>query len=336
MTETMKGAAIRRWGDATEIEIVDVPLPDLADDDILVKVAHAGINPADWKIRAGFLSGAFPNVVFPLVLGLDAAGVVVAVGNNVQEFTMGQRVVCATNFFQGQPGAYAEYVAVNMRKVALIPEHMGFETAAAIPTAGVTAWQALFAKDKGVLEAGQKVLINGAAGGLGSFAVQFARWAGADVATTSSSANLDYLSSLGADLPIDYKTQDIRAEIEKWAPQGLDLIVDAIGAGSLGDAFTLLRPGGKLVSIATLNVDGDVQRDIAEAERRGVVKIYASISDEQMGEDLKSIVALMTSSELVSPPIKSFPFDQIVEAHQEIERGHVRGKLVLDIAGGHS
>lgn len=336
MTETMKAAAIRRWGDATEFQIVEVPLPDLGDEDILVKVTCAGINPADWKMRAGFLSDAFLNTAFPLVLGLDAAGVVVAVGDNAGEFTKGQRVVCGNNLFQGKPGTYAEYLAVDKRKVTLIPEHVGFETAAAIPTAGVTAWQALFAKDKGALKSGQTVLINGAAGGLGSFAVQFAKWAGADVATTSSNANLDYLTSLGADLPIDYKTQDIRDEIFKWAPQGLDLIVDAVSGGSLGDAFALLRPGGKLISIATLDVDGDVQRDTAEARKRGVVKIFALLNDEHMGEDLKAIVALMASSDLVSPPIKSFQFDQIVEAHEEIEGGHVRGKLVLNIAGDHS
>ncbi len=331
--KTMKAAAIQQWGSANEFEIIDVPLPDLADDDILVKVAYAGINPADWKIRAGFLSEVLVNTTFPYVVGLDAAGVVVATGSDAGEFTRGQRVLCATNFFQGKPGAYAEYLVVNKRKVASIPERMSFKTAAAIPIAGVTAWQALFAVDKGALQSGQKVLINGAAGGLGSFAVQFAKWAGADVATTSSDANLSYLISLGSDLPINYKTQNIHTEIDKWAPQGVDLVIDAISAGSLGDVFALLRPGGKLISIATLNADGDVQRDIAEAEKRGVTKIYASINDDQMGKELETIVKLIASGKVMSPPIESFELDQVNQAHKKIEDGHVRGKLVLSIAG---
>ena len=333
MIKIMKAAAIKQWGGANEFEIIDVPLPDLADEDILVKVAYAGVNPADWKIRAGFLSDVLVNTTFPCVVGLDGAGVVVATGSNAGEFTHGQRVLCATNFFHGKPGAYAEYLVVNKRKVTSIPEHMSFKTAAAIPIAGVTAWQALFAAEKGALQSDQKVFINGATGGLGSFAVQFAKWAGADVATTCSDANLNYVISLGSDLPINYKTQNIHTEIDKWAPQGVDLIIDAISAGSLGDVFALLKPGGKLVSITTLNADGDVQRDIAEAEKRGVTKIYASINDEQIGKDLETIVKLMASGKVVSPPVESFELDKVTQAHKKIEDGHVRGKLVLSIAG---
>ncbi|WP_136659138.1 NADP-dependent oxidoreductase [Nitratireductor sp. XY-223] len=335
MLKSMMAAVINQWGSAETFEIVQRPIPELEADDVLVKVAYAGVNPADWKMRAGYLESALPNGAFPLVLGLDASGIVVATGENVVEFSEGDRVVSGTNqFTAGKPGSYAQYLVVNKKRVALVPPEMTLESAATIPVAGITAWQALFAADKGALEKGEnrKILINGASGGVGSFAVQLAKWAGADVATTCSGANLEYVRSLGADFPIDYKTQNISDEIAKWAPNGVDLIVDAISAGSLTDPVALLKQGGKLVSIATLTDDGDIEASIAEAKERGAAKILAYVDDSRFGEELQKLVDIVDAGGMRLPPTEPFELNDVARAHEKLEGGHVRGKLVLRVS----
>ncbi|WDD99815.1 NADP-dependent oxidoreductase [Thalassomonas actiniarum] len=332
MNKSMKAAAITQWGDAGVFQLIQIPVPAPAADEVLVKVAYAGVNPADWKMRAGYLKSQLPATDAPLVLGLDASGVVVATGEQVSEFAEGDRVACASNLFStGAPGAYAEYLVVSKNKVARLPDTVSLQAAATLPIAAITAKQALFAGDKGNLQPGEnvKVLINGASGGVGSFAVQLAKWAGAEVATSCSSANLDYIKSLGADCLIDYKTQDIAHELRRWAPQGVDLLLDAISAGSLEDPFALLKPGGKLVSIATLTDDGDVEADMARAQQRGVSKILAFVSDANLGKEMAQLLELVSTGKMTVPATEVFPLDKVVQAHQKLETGHVRGKLLL-------
>ncbi|WP_294228270.1 NADP-dependent oxidoreductase [uncultured Shimia sp.] len=180
------------------MEIEQIAVPDLHADDVLIKVAFAGVNPADWKIRAGHLNVAPFGLELPLTVGLDAAGTVVKTGERVTKVSKGDRVVSGTNLFSNaKPGSYAQYLVVNEQRVAVVPDHISLDLAASLPTAGISAWQALFASEKGALEKGQraKVLINGASGGVGSFAVQLAKWAGAEVAATCSSANSEYVRS---------------------------------------------------------------------------------------------------------------------------------------------
>lgn len=330
---TMKAAAITEYGNADVFEIMQLPIPQPAANEVLIKVAYAGVNPADWKFREGYNQQFFP-LTFPFVLGFDAAGIVTAIGENVCACAVGDRVFTPSNLGQGQPGSYAEYVIASEDRIALIPEGMSLMAASAIPVAALTGWQALFAKDQGDLQPGQTILINGASGGLGSFAVQFARWAGANVATSCSSANLDYVSSLGADFTIDYTAQNIAEEIAQWAPDGVDIILDAVGCGSLADPFALLKPGGKLVSIATLVGDGDIAADTAEAKQRGVEKIFAIMNDVGCSVDLGKIAGLIATGTVSMPPIECFELADIAAAHNKIESGRVRGKLVLRVAGG--
>lgn len=328
----MKAAAIHEYGDAGVFEITQLPKPEPGAGEVLIKVAYAGVNPADWKFREGYNQQFFP-LEFPFVLGFDASGVVVGLGEGASRFAVGDRVFTPSNLGQGQHGSYAEYVVASEDRVAIIPATMSFESAAAIPVAALTGWQALFASDKGDLQRAQRLLINGASGGLGSFAVQFAKWAGAEVATTCSGKNLDYVASLGADLLIDYKTQDINEEIAKWAPAGIDMVLDAVGCGSLADPFSLLKPGGKLVSIATLVGDGDIEADMVAAVKRGLSKVYAIMMDVNSGAELEKIAQLVVDGEVSMPPIECFALEDIAEAHRKIESGHVRGKLVLSVAG---
>ena len=329
---TMKAAAINQYGDADVFEIMQLPMPKPAADDVLIQVAYAGVNPADWKFREGYNQQFFP-LTFPFVLGFDAAGVVAAIGENVTGFALGDRVFTPSNLGQGQPGSYAEYLLASESRVAKVPASMSLESAGSIPVAALTGWQALFAKEKGDLQSGQRILLNGASGGLGSFAVQFAKWAGAEVAATCSGANADYVSGLGADLVIDYKTQNINEELASWAPEGVDMVLDAVGCGSLEDAFSLLKPGGKLVSIATLVGDGDIEADMAEAVERGVTKVYAIMSDFDAGRELAQIAELVEAGSVSMPPIECFELDNISAAHRKVQSGRVRGKLVLRVAG---
>ena len=340
MTELMKAATIKQWGSAESFELTQLPVPALEADDVLIKVAYAGVNPADWKMRAGYLATALPNAAFPFVVGLDGSGIVVATGSNVVDFVVGDRVAAGNNIFQaGKPGSYAEYLVVNQQRIATLPNSISLASAATLPIAGVTAWQALFAADKGDLqpakgaEKGKKVFINGASGGMGSFAVQLAKWAGAEVATTCSAANLDYVKSLGADLLIDYKNQNIADELANWAPEGVDLIIDGISGGSLSDPINLLIPRGKLVCIATLTDDGDIEASIIDAESRGRRKILAFLTDLKLGEEMQKMLTLAETGQLVFPTIESFDINEVTLAHKKLETGHVRGKLVLRVAG---
>ncbi len=335
MKDMMQAIAINQWGSADESEQVQISVPELEADDVLVKVAYAGLNPADWKMRAGYLAQAMPNVKFPLVLGLDASGTVVATGNNVKTLAIGDRVASATNLFHsGKLGSYAQYMVVNERRAVAIHDSISLASAATLNTAAITAWQALFATDKGGLNnaQGKKVLINGASGGVGSFAVQLAKWAGAEVATTSSTTNLAYVESLGSDFLIDYKTQYITQQMKDFAPDGVDFILDAVSAGLLTNPLDMLKHGGTLVSIATITEDEGIEESMAQAKDKGVQHIYAMVSDEGMKEQLSKIIAMVDSQKITLPPTETYLMEDIKAAHTRMETGHVQGKLVLKIA----
>lgn len=335
MKGMMQAISISEWGDTGVFEQVQMPVPELEADDVLVKVAYAGLNPADWKMRAGYLAQVMPNLRFPLVMGLDASGTVVATGNNVTSLAVGDRVASGTNLFHsGKPGSYAQYMVVNEQRAVKIPDSISLESAATLSTPSITAWQALFATGKGALKGakGKKILINGASGGVGSFAVQLAKNAGAEVATTCSTLNLSYVKSLGSDFLIDYQTQEIAQELKTFAPDGVDFILDAVSAGSLSAPFDMLKLGGALISIATITDDGDVEASMAQAKENGVQHIYAMVSDEGMKEQLSKLVAMADSGEIIFPPTESYAMKDIAKAHKHMETGHVQGKLVLEIS----
>ena len=335
MKNMMQAISINQWGSADYFQQVNMPVPELDADDVLVKVAYAGINPADWKMRAGHLAQAMPNLGFPLVLGLDASGTVVATGKNVTSLNVGDRVASGTNLLHsGKPGSYAQYVVVNEQRAVKIPESVSLAAAATLTTPATTAWQALFSSEKGALTHGQgkKILINGASGGVGSYAVQFAKQAGAEVATTSSTQNLSYVESLGSDFLIDYKTQDITQRLKSFAPNGVDLILDTVSAGSISNPLDLLKPGGTLISIATITDDGDIEASMALAKEKGVHHVYAMVSEEGMKQQLNKIVAMAAAGELILPPTESFSMLDIAQAHTLMETGKARGKMVLEIS----
>jgi NADPH:quinone reductase len=179
---------------------------------------------------------------------------------------------------------------------------------------------------------GQKVLINGAAGGVGSFAVQFAKCGGVLVAATCGTANMAYVKSLGADRVIDYKTEDVCQAVRDWSAEGVDVVLDAVGPVTLPQVFDMLRPSGRLINILTVTTDGDIERDRKEAEQRGFRKIISIIDFERARESMREITNLIDGGLVHVPPIDVLPLEDAARAHQMIDIGHVRGKLLLNVA----
>lgn len=320
---------IEETGGPEVLKYAEVPTPEPAAGEVLLRVIYAGVNPADWKNRQGMLA-AFRPYSFPYIIGFDAAGVVAAVGEEVTGFAVGDRVVTPTNHGQGGQGSYAEYAIASVDRVALIPEGMGFDQAAALPVASLTAWQALF--DRGGLKAGQLAMIHGGAGGLGSYAVQFARWAGARVAATCSTPNVEYLRSLGVERVIDYRRENIAEAVLAWAPEGLDYLMDAVGVSTLPNGLDLVHAGGVFVSIPTLVDDGEIPAQAAAGEAKGVQRVFSTMDDTSCGPTLQKIAELVHRGEIALPPLREFPLRGAAGAHRVIETGHNRGKIVLKVA----
>ena len=234
----MQAAYIENFGDTDQIKIGKLSLPPLNSNEVRIKVAYAGVNPVDWKICEGLLKDHLPHH-FPLILGWDAAGTVDEVGGEVTTFKKNDKVFAYCRKPTVQWGTFAEYICVDTTHVAFSPENLTFAEAAAIPLAGLTAWQVLF--DKMNLQKGQTLLIQAGAGGVGSLAIQFAKLAGVTVITTASEANHDYLQSLGADHIINYREENLLTEIEKIAPQKLDAVFDTLGGLSLKESYLFLK-----------------------------------------------------------------------------------------------
>ncbi|WP_203048569.1 NADP-dependent oxidoreductase [Pimelobacter simplex] len=325
----MFAVIMNETGGPEVLQYGEIATPEPGPGEVRVRVAYAGVNPADWKNRQGMLA-AFRPYVFPYVLGFDAAGVIDAIGEGVTGFAIGDRVVTPTNHGQGGQGSYAEYVVAAVDRVAVMPDEMGFAEAAALPVAALTAWQAL--QHNGGVQPGQQVLVHGGSGGLGSFAVQFARSAGAQVAATCSTANVAYLRGLGVEKVIDYVTEDVTAAVKEWAPDGLDLLVNTAGASSLAHGLDLVRAGGAFVSIPTLVDDGDIPADVAAAAGRGVERVYSMMTDIDCAPALATIAGMVVAGEVTLPEIRELDLRDAAAAHEAIQTGHTRGKIVLKVA----
>jgi NADPH:quinone reductase-like Zn-dependent oxidoreductase len=324
----MRAMVIDRYGGPEVFRLADVETPKPAPGEVLIRVAYASVNPADWKCREGWLAQFF-DYKFPFIVGFDAAGIVATVGEGVSDYKVGDRVVTASNQGLGEWGTYAEYVKSSTYRVAKLSDNLDFMTAAAIPTAAVTSWEALF--DTGGLKAGQSVLINGGAGGMGSYAIQFARHAGARVAATCGPANLEYVHGLGADLAVDYRLGKVRETVLAWAPDGVDLIVDTVGQGTLLDGPLMTRPGGLIAPIGTLIVD-EPMPDAEAAAARNVRIVHTMSNRDRAGDQLRTIVDLCNRRVFMPPAIEVLPLEQAGEAQRRVKDGHVRGKILLKVA----
>jgi len=325
----MYAMVMNEVGGPEVLQWAELPTPEPGPNEVLIKIACVSVNPADWKDREGHLARYYPYQ-FPYVIGMDAAGVIAKLGAGVTDYKVGDRVLTCSYHGKGKWGSYAEYVATPLQTVARLPDSIGFEAASTVPIAGLTAWQAVH--DKGQVSAGQKVLVHGASGAVGSYALQFAKSLGAQVAATSSGAKSDYVRGIGADLVIDYQSQNIAEVVRQWAPQGVDAVIDCVSCGTLPDAFALVRRGGALVSVPTLVGDGDVEGDMKRAAELGVRKIFSVMNDEVAFQDLVTIVTLIETGKVKTPPITIMPLQQAGAAHTLVKDGKVHGKIVLKVA----
>jgi NADPH:quinone reductase-like Zn-dependent oxidoreductase len=307
----MKAIRIHEYGGPDQLRYEDVPEPQAGSGQILVRVHAASVNPVDHKFASGAMRQVMP-LNLPWIPGGDFSGVVEAVGAGVTGVKKGDAV------FGDSPagGAYATLVAASSAMIAPKPKKLSHVEAASVPIAAQTAWQALF--EHGHLERGQTVLIHGGSGGVGTFAVQLARWKGARVLTTSSAANVDYLRSLGADQAIDYKSTAFES-----VAKDVDLVLDLIGGETQRRSFGVLKSGGSLVATSQPPSNEEAAK---RKVRAMMMRMQAST------KDLSQLAKLLEEGTIKTVVSKTYPLSQAREAWIDILSGHTRGKIVLDVS----
>jgi NADPH2:quinone reductase len=320
----MRALVVDQVGAAAAPRLAVVPVADPGAGQVRVRMQFASINPADWKCRSGWMT-PFPQFQpqFPFVLGFDGVGIVDAVGVDVDGVRVGERVCVRANQMTGQNGTFAESVCVAASDTAPVPDAVPGETAATIPVAGVTAYQSIVKYAQ--VTPGQRVLVNGAAGGVGSYAVQLARHFGAIVAGTCSPANADYLTELGCEQVIDYRTQNVRDAALAWAPDGVDVLLDTVHTDGVPDAAGIIREGGVIVGIITLGAPRPYRDEDLQPLSRRFVK-------DEARADMIALAQLLADGSVRAPAIEVVPFTGAVDALERVAAGHVRGKLVLSFS----
>ncbi len=309
--QTMRAVRIHEYGEADVLQTETIAIPEISEQEVLIKVHAASVNPVDWKVRKGYLDGMLGHQM-PLTLGWDVAGEVVSVGAEVSEWKVGDAVYSRPNISRN--GAYAQYISVDQKEVALKPTALNWQEAAAVPLAALTAWQVLH--DAAQLQAGEKVFIQAGSGGVGAFAIQIAKAAGAYVITSCSTRNVDFVKQLGADEVVDYTQQ--RFETLK----DIDVVFDTLGGESLNNSWKILKDGGRLVSIV------DVPDETVAAEHR--VKSHF-VFVEPNREQLDAIAALIDDNKIQVLIDRVFALEDVKEAHALSETGRAKGKIVLSV-----
>lgn len=313
--DTMKAIQATAFGGPEVLKLEDVAKPVPRDGEALVRVFAAGVNPVDWKIREGKLQGMTPPP--PFIPGYDVAGVIDSMGpsDGGTKLKLGDSVYAYLALTAG--GGYAEYVCVPLKTLAKKPQKANWSEAAATPLAALTAWQALF--DQAKLQPGQTVLIHGAAGGVGHFAVQFAKAKGAKVIATASSANHEFLKSLGATVLIDYKTSKFEEVIK---PGEVDVVLDTIGGDTQTRSLALIRKGGTLVSIVQ-------PPDAAKCKELGINgKVFLV---QPSGTQLAEIAKLIDENKVTPHVSAELPLAEAAKAQDMSKSGTTRGKIVLKV-----
>lgn len=332
----MKAFVLDRYGKKRALLSVDVPSPELRDDEVLVQVHAAGVNLLDSKIRDGEFKLILPYRL-PLTLGHDVAGVVVEVGSRVRQFKPGDEVYARPDDFR--IGSFAEYIAVKEESLGVKPKALSMEEAASIPLVGLTAWQALI--ERANLKKGQKVFIQAGSGGVGTFAIQLAKHVGATVATTTSSANTELVKSLGADIVIDYKKDDFEKVLQNY-----DVVLHSQDAAALDKSLRVLKPGGTLVSISgppdpafAAGIEAPwfvklIVRLLSSGVRRRAARRdlrYSFLFMRASGQQLREITSLVDAGAIRPVVDRVFPFDSTNQAMAYVETGRAKGKVVVKV-----
>ncbi len=332
----MKAFTVDRYGKNSALTLADVPTPQLGDDEVLVQVHAAGVNLLDAKIRNGEFKRLLPYRT-PFVLGHDVAGEVVKLGRNVRQFKLGDAVYSRPDDLR--IGTFAEFVAVKEASLALKPANLTMEEAASMPLVALTAWQALVEKAK--LKKGQKVFIQAGSGGVGALAIQLAKHLGATVATTTSTGNMGWVKSLGADVVIDYKKDDFEKILSSY-----DLVLNSQDGKTLAKSLNVLKPGGQLISISGPPDAAFAQQIKApwfvkqvmralsfstrgKAKQRNVG--YSFLFMKASGDQLRQITPLIESGAIRPVIDKVFPFGSANEALAYVKSGRAKGKVVISV-----
>ena len=309
---TMQAIRFHSYGSPEVLVLEEVPRPQAGPGEVLIRVQAAGLNPLDWKVRAGHVKEWLPHQL-PLIPGWDVSGVVEAVGPGVKDFKTGDAVFGMLDFKRN--GAYAEYVAAGTGHLAPKPASLDHVRAAAVPLAAQTAWQSLF--EIAGLDFGQTVLIHAASGGVGHYAVQFAKWKGARVIGTASAKNALFLQELGADEVIDYRRTPFEEEVQE-----VDVVFDLIGGETQERSWQVLKKGGILV--ATLGISSP--ETAKEYGARGEGLLVQPDPDR-----LQQIASLIDAGKVKPVVTEVLPLAQAARAHELSQTGHVRGKIVLQV-----
>jgi NADPH:quinone reductase-like Zn-dependent oxidoreductase len=331
----MKAFIVERYGDAGGVRAGDVPDPRVGDHDVLIRIRAASVNPLDLRTRDGDFKAILPYRV-PFVLGNDLAGVVVTAGAGVTRFTVGDEVYARPD--KNRIGTFAKLIAINEDDVAAKPATLSMEEAASIPLVGLTCWQALV--ERAHLQPGQKVLIHAGSGGVGTIAIQLAKHLGASVATTTSTSNIDLVKSLGADVVVDYTEQAFETVLRDY-----DVVLDTLGGATVGKSLQVLKPGGKVISIAG-PPDPAFARELGanpliklamtalsfrirqRARRRHVT--YSFLFMKASGDQLREVTALIEAGTIRPVVDRVFAFESTPEALAYVEEGRAKaGKVVI-------
>ena len=301
----IKAVRYHEYGDSGKLTVESVPRPAPKAGEVLVRVHFSGVNPVDWKLRSGMYK-AFMPVTFPSTPGREFSGVVEEAGQGVTGFSKGQKVFGAAN------GSYAEYVVVPAKDLAPIPNGVTFEQAASVPLGALTAWGVIGDAN---LKPGQTVVVVGAAGGVGLFAVQFAKAKGAKVFGAASRGNLDFVRSLGAE-PVDYTAGPLSAKVKD-----ADVVIDTVGGDALNAAYGLVKKGGLLLTVAGMPSED-------KAKELGIT---AKSSGNKGSEPLPKIAEMLAAGKLITAPSKVFPLAQAGAAQDLSQAGHGRGRILLKV-----
>lgn len=307
----MKAVRIHDFGGADVMHIDDVPTPQPGRGEVLIKVLAASVNPVDYKTRSGEFKP--PGMTMPATLGRDIAGIVEGVGRDVTRISVGDDVYA---LLDRDHGGYAEFVVAKADYVALMPESIDYVHAAAVPLAAITAWQGLF--DHGKLRSGERVLIHGAAGGVGHFAVQFAKERGAYVVATARSEDRDVLRKLGADEVIDYRNERFEDRVNN-----IDLVLDLVAGDTQRRSWKSLKKGGRMVS----TLQAPAPQEGAPGGATG--EAFMAKPDRRALEEIGHLIDDGKVRIIVD---QTLPLESVRRAHQVMENEHVRGKLVLEVA----
>ncbi|MFT5114565.1 MAG: NADPH:quinone reductase-like Zn-dependent oxidoreductase [Parasphingorhabdus sp.] len=308
----MKAVQINSFGDRSVLVLNSIDIPSPTENEVLIKVKSASVNPVDWKIREGYLQPML-NHPLPLTLGWDVSGEVAAIGEKVSSLKVGDAVYSRPDIAKN--GSYAEYMTAVADEVAVKPSSLSWQEAAGVPLAALTAWQSLYEFAK--LEAGERVLIHAGSGAVGQFAIQLAKLRGAYVYTTTSARNTELVLGLGADQSIDYHQEDF-SDLND-----IDVVFDTIGGDTQANSWKTLKKGGRLVSI-TQNPDQAI------AAAHGVSAFFCFVQPNR--EQLEKLAEFADAGQLKVNIDSEFGLDQVAEAHERSESGRAQGKIIINVS----